>query len=83
MIGPTTDRKACTCDASIIRTVFINHPEQAYEKAVALLRAGCQFSEFGTRRRRSYRVQDLVVATLIRADNENPGKGKLVGTSNV
>ncbi|KLO12012.1 nicotinate phosphoribosyltransferase [Schizopora paradoxa] len=57
--------------------------EQAYEKGVALLRAGCQFSEFGTRRRRSYHIQDLVVATLIRASNDNPGKGKLVGTSNV
>jgi len=62
---------------------YAGQEEQAYEKGVALLRAGCQFSEFGTRRRRSYHVQDLVVATLIRGSKDNPGKGKLVGTSNV
>ena len=55
----------------------------AYQKAKTLFEAGIQFSEFGTRRRRSYKIQDLVVGTLIRADNDHKGKGKLVGTSNV
>jgi len=57
--------------------------ETAYSKARALLGAGCVFSEFGTRRRRSFYIQDLVVETLIRASNDMPGKGMLSGTSNV
>ncbi len=57
--------------------------EAAYEKAKTYLEAGCVFSEFGTRRRRSYHIQDLVVQTLIRASNDFKGKGKLMGTSNV
>jgi len=57
--------------------------ELAYEKGAKLLEAGCAFSEFGTRRRRSYYVQDVVVDQLIRAKKDHPGTGKLVGTSNV
>ena len=57
--------------------------EQAYEKARTLLDAGCVFSEFGTRRRRSYHTQDLVVGVLVRANKETNGGGKLLGTSNV
>ena len=57
--------------------------EIAYEKAKTLLEANIQFSEFGTRRRRSFYIQDLVVDTLIKASRDLPGKGKVVGTSNV
>jgi len=58
--------------------------EEAYDKAKRLLEAGCTFSEFGTRRRRSYYIQDLVVQTIIRAEKDLPGlKGKVSGTSNV
>ncbi|KAH9178346.1 nicotinate phosphoribosyltransferase [Lactarius sanguifluus] len=57
--------------------------ELAYEKGSKLLEAGCAFSEFGTRRRRSYYVQDVVVDQLIRAEKDHPGTGKLIGTSNV
>ena len=57
--------------------------EAAYQKAQIYLEAGCVFSEFGTRRRRSYHIQDLVVGTLIRANKDFPTKGKLMGTSNV
>jgi nicotinate phosphoribosyltransferase len=57
--------------------------ELAYEKGAKLLEAGCAFSEFGTRRRRSYYVQDVVVSQLIRAEKDHPGTGKLIGTSNV
>lgn len=67
--------------------------EMAYSKARTYLEHGCVFSEFGTRRRRSYRTQDLVVETLIRANEEYKNdaaaqskqgeKGRLMGTSNV
>lgn len=45
--------------------------------------AGIMLSEFGTRRRRSYKAQDLVIQGLVRARDESKGRGRLVGTSNV
>lgn len=57
--------------------------DHAYEKGIKLLEAGCVFSEYGTRRRRSYHTHDLIVGQLVRAQNDRPGKGKLSGTSNV
>lgn len=60
--------------------------EKAYEKGSQLLQAGCIFSEFGTRRRRDYHTQDLVLQGLRRAEDEGAQKGwtgKLSGTSNV
>ena len=74
----------------LTRSVYL---EIAYGKARTYLEHDCVFSEFGTRRRRSYRIQDLVVRTLIRANNDYQNdeaaqkaggdKGKLMGTSNV
>jgi len=55
----------------------------AYEKGTKLIEAGCAFSDFGTRRRRSYRAQDIVVSQLARAAEDRLGKGKVLGTSNV
>ncbi|KAI0774971.1 nicotinate phosphoribosyltransferase [Trametes elegans] len=58
--------------------------EQAYEKAKTLLRAGCTFSEFGTRRRRSYRTQDLIMGAILRAQRDCPdAPAKVAGSSNV
>ncbi|KAI0350058.1 nicotinate phosphoribosyltransferase [Trametes cingulata] len=58
--------------------------EQAYEKAKALLKAGCTFSEFGTRRRRSYYTQDLVMKAILRAQGDSPDStGRVSGTSNM
>ncbi|KAI0081529.1 nicotinate phosphoribosyltransferase [Panus rudis PR-1116 ss-1] len=58
--------------------------ELAYEKGRQLLEAGCVFSEFGTRRRRSYYIQDLVVQTLLKVSKDHPDlPGKVMGTSNV
>lgn len=60
--------------------------DKAYQKGIALLKEGCIFSEFGTRRRRDYHTQDLVLQGLRRAADEGKTagwNGKLSGTSNV
>lgn len=57
--------------------------EEAYSKGKILAESDCIISEFGTRRRRSYRTQDLVVDELIKAYKNTPGRGRLAGTSNV
>ncbi|KAF7316963.1 Nicotinate phosphoribosyltransferase [Mycena chlorophos] len=62
---------------------YAGQDELAYQKGKALLEADCAFSEFGTRRRRSYESQDTVIKGLVRATKEAQGKGKLSGTSNV
>jgi nicotinate phosphoribosyltransferase len=57
--------------------------DKAYEKGLALFTNGCMVSEFGSRRRRDFDTQDLVVKGLVRASNEANMTGKLTGTSNV
>ncbi|KIX07017.1 nicotinate phosphoribosyltransferase [Rhinocladiella mackenziei CBS 650.93] len=57
--------------------------ENAYEKGIRLFTAGCLVSEFGSRRRRDFHTQDLVIKGLVRASRENNLPGKLTGTSNV
>ncbi|KAK5130366.1 hypothetical protein LTR08_002158 [Meristemomyces frigidus] len=42
----------------------------AKAKGIALIRAGCLFSEFGTRRRRDRRTHELVMAGLVAAQRE-------------
>lgn len=63
-----------------------NQEEKAFRKGCALLEHGCVFSEFGSRRRRDYHTQDLVMQGLCRAGREAEQKGlegKFTGTSNV
>ncbi|RDA86208.1 hypothetical protein CP532_3491 [Ophiocordyceps camponoti-leonardi (nom. inval.)] len=60
--------------------------DQAYRKGLQLLEAGCDTTEFGTRRRRDYHTQALVIQGLMRASKEAVAKGfpgGLAGTSNV
>lgn len=60
--------------------------EKAYTKGTRLMENSCIFSEFGTRRRRDYHTQDLVLQGLTRATTTataNGWKGKLSGSSNV
>jgi nicotinate phosphoribosyltransferase len=57
---------------------------EAYSKGKILAESDCIINEFGTRRRRSYKTQDLVVDELIKAYKDTPSsRGRLVGTSNV
>ncbi|KAH7884584.1 Quinolinate phosphoribosyl transferase [Phlebopus sp. FC_14] len=69
---------------------YYGQKEEAFGKALDLLEAGCTFSEFGTRRRRSYHTQDLVIASIIDASKSytlsaagKDKRGKLAGTSNL
>ncbi|CAO3642824.1 unnamed protein product [Cunninghamella blakesleeana] len=71
---------------------YDHQKEMAHEKAKRLIEAGCFFSEFGTRRRRDFKTQDLVLNALVEEDEENKkkkdtssdaGLGTLSGTSNV
>ena len=56
----------------------------AYEKGTKLLRGGCIFSEFGTRRRRDTETQQQVIQGLKRAAQDCKAcSGKFAGTSNV
>ncbi|KAJ5707929.1 Nicotinate phosphoribosyltransferase [Penicillium malachiteum] len=65
---------------------YEDQEEKAFRKGSTLLENGCVFSEFGTRRRRDYHTQDIVMKGLTRAAEEgrkNGWKGALTGTSNV
>ncbi|KAG1839772.1 Quinolinate phosphoribosyl transferase [Suillus tomentosus] len=62
---------------------YTGQEEQATHKATSLLDARCTFSEFGTRRRRSFVTQDLVVRGLIKARDAHEWKQGFFGTSNV
>ncbi|CDK29477.1 unnamed protein product [Kuraishia capsulata CBS 1993] len=59
--------------------------ENAREKCTKLLSNGCSFSEFGTRRRRSFKTQDLIMKGIMEGVAEVSGEttGIFVGTSNV
>jgi len=59
--------------------------DRAAAKGAALLAGGCVFSEFGSRRRRDYATQELVLRGLVAAtESAGPGApGRFSGTSNV
>lgn len=57
--------------------------ELAIQKAKVLMEAKCAFSDFGTRRRRSFEAQEIVVKALCEAAKRFNGDKLLLGTSNV
>ena len=65
---------------------YDNQVERAREKGLKLLEQGCLVSEFGSRRRRDYHTQELVVEGLLQAQqygDTHSYTGKITGTSNV
>ena len=57
--------------------------DKAYHKAERLLKAGCVFSDFGTRRRASFEAEETAIRAMKDCYNSHKWKGKFVGTSNV
>ncbi|GAA5983695.1 hypothetical protein JCM11641_000936 [Rhodosporidiobolus odoratus] len=65
---------------------YVGQYENARQKGLRLFTAGCMLSEFGSRRRRTYKSHDIVMKGLLAASaeaGEKGLKGKLAGTSNV
>ena len=63
---------------------YDDYYKRAYHKAERLLDAGCVFSDFGTRRRASFKAEDTAVRAFCDcAANKSDAEGKFVGTSNV
>jgi len=56
--------------------------ERAYEKIKKLSEAGCLFTDMGTRRRRSFKNQDIVIKEFVRYSKENKNS-TFLGTSNI
>jgi nicotinate phosphoribosyltransferase len=56
---------------------------KAEQKAQRLLEAGAVFTDFGTRRRRSFLSQDMLVRAMSGVAQNGQYPGKFVGTSNV
>ena len=65
---------------------YAGQVDRAKEKGRRLLEKGCLVSEFGSRRRRDYHAQELVLQGLCEASRDGAAsgyKGKITGTSNV
>lgn len=56
---------------------------KSYDKASRLLEAGCVYSDFGTRRRASFKAEETVVRAMKDCYNSRQWPGRFVGTSNV
>ena len=56
---------------------------KSYHKAERLLEAGCVYSDFGTRRRASFKAEETVVRAMHDCQESRSWKGRFVGTSNV
>ena len=57
--------------------------DKTFHKAERLLKAGCVFTDFGTRRRASFEAEETVIKAMKDCYNSRQWKGKFVGTSNV
>ena len=62
---------------------YNEHYQKSYEKARRLLSSGCVFTDFGTRRRASFKAEDTLVKAMKDCYQSQSWPGKFVGTSNV
>lgn len=56
---------------------------RSYEKARRMIDAGCVFSDFGTRRRASFKSQETAIRAMKACNDALAGSGRFIGTSNV
>ena len=73
-------------DGNLEKIDYQREYDKAYHKAIKLMQNDCVFSEFGTRRRSSFELQDAVVHAFSDAMKKFKTaeiKGLCVGTSNV
>lgn len=56
---------------------------RSYEKARRMIDAGCVFSDFGTRRRASFKSQETAIRAMKSCNDTLAGPGRFIGTSNV
>lgn len=59
------------------------YKQKTYEKGLKLSENGCLFTEFGTRRRRSYDVQQVVIEAFMNLPKIGENQSTYIGTSNV
>ena len=62
---------------------FDDYYKRSFEKGKKLTEGGCVFSDFGTRRRASFKMQDTAVRAMKDACKASGGPGRFTGTSNV
>lgn len=60
-----------------------DYKEKTYQKGLVLSENKCLFTEFGTRRRRSYDIQKAVIEAFMMLPESGPQKSTYIGTSNV
>lgn len=60
-----------------------SHYDRSWDKAKRLIDAGCVFSDFGTRRRASFKSQDTAIRAMKECQEAMNGPGRFAGTSNV
>lgn len=56
---------------------------KSYEKARRMIQSACTFSDFGTRRRASFRAQETAIKAMKDCRDSMEGPGRFTGTSNV
>jgi nicotinate phosphoribosyltransferase len=63
---------------------YDDYYKRTYAKGEKLLSAGCIYSDFGTRRRASFKAEDVIVKAFKDCqESRKDWKGRFVGTSNV
>lgn len=63
---------------------YVDFASRSWKKGERLLGAGCSFSDFGTRRRASFKAQETAVSAMADCAREKKdAPGRFVGTSNV